>query len=67
MRRHAVLFLPLALACILVACVTYDANRVARWTSRFDDGPPGPITPDQLLGETHVKLDLIPSGTVGRR
>lgn len=67
MRRHLALLIPLALAVVIAACATYDAGRVARWSARFNDGPPGLVTPDQLLAETHIKLDLIPSGTVGRR
>jgi len=67
MRRHAALFLPLLLAVIAAACATYDGSRIKRWESRFNDGPPGAVTPDQLLAEARVKLDLIPPGTVGRR
>ena len=67
MRKNVALFLPLTLAFIVVACATYDGSRVARWESRFHDSSLGPVTPDQLLAEAHVKLDIIPSGTVGRR
>jgi N-acetylmuramoyl-L-alanine amidase len=67
MRRYVALLLPLTLACILVACATYDGSRVARWESRYHDSALGPVTPDQLLAEAHIKLDIIPSGTVGRR
>lgn len=67
MRRHAALFLPLTLALIVVACATYDGSRIARWESRYHDASLGPVTPDQLLAEARVKLDLIPPGTVGRR
>lgn len=66
MRRYLVLLLPMSVALLVVACATYDASRVARWESRFRNGPPA-VTPDQLLAETRVKLDLIPPGTVGRR
>ncbi len=66
MRRSLVLILPLTVALLVVACATYDSSRISRWEARFRDGPPG-VTPDQLLAETRVKLDLIPPGTVGRR
>ncbi len=66
MRRNTALFLPLILAFVVVACATYDTSRISRWESRFQNGPPQ-VTPDQLLAEARVKLDLIPPGTVGRR
>ena len=72
MRRHLPLLLPLLLGLVLVivvACTTGPSNssRIARWEASFQPVPPGVLTPDQLLGETRVKLDLIPPGTVGRR
>jgi len=67
MRKNVALLLPLALSLIVAACATYDGSRVARWESHFAPVPPGAMTPDQLLGETHIKLDIIPAGTVGRR
>lgn len=67
MRRHTALLLPLILAVIVVGCATYDGSRIARWESRYRDASLGPVTPDQLLAEARVKLDLIPPGTVGRR
>lgn len=67
MRRHAALFLPLIVAVIVAACATYDGSRISRWEASFSPVPPGVMTPDQLLAETRVKLDLIPAGTVGRR
>lgn len=70
MRRHIPLLLPLLLGILVVvtACTSgYDGSRIARWEASFRPVPPGVLTPDQLLGETRVKLDLIPPGTVGRR
>jgi N-acetylmuramoyl-L-alanine amidase len=70
MRKIAPLLLPAMLAglLIMVACTTpYDANRIRRWESRLAGTALGTVTPDQLLAEVGVKLDLIPSGTVGRR
>ncbi len=70
MRKHAPLLLPLSLAIgmIIVACTTpYDTSRIQRWEARYHDSQLGPVTPDQLLAEAHVKLDLIPAGSVGRR
>ena len=70
--RKIVLFLPpllLLVAVILAACGTpHDASRIRRWESRYNDGALRQgITPDQLLAECRVKIDLIPAGTVGRR
>lgn len=71
MRKHAPLFLPLALliGIILAACGTpHDAARIRRWEARFSDADLRQnISPDQLLAECQVKIDLIPPGTVGRR
>jgi len=70
MRRHVTLLLPvlLAIGLIVAACTTpYDSNRIRRWEARYNDSALGPVTPDQLLAEARVKLDLIPAGTVGRR
>ena len=67
MRKNVAILLPLTLAFIVAACATYDGSRIARWESRLAAVPPGAMTPDQLLAEAHVKLDIIPAGTVGRR
>ncbi len=67
MSRHAALLPALACAIIVVACGTVGGSRIARWKSRYNDMALGRVTPDQLLKEAKVKLDLIPAGTVGRR
>jgi N-acetylmuramoyl-L-alanine amidase len=70
MRRHVTLLLPvlLAIGLVVVACTTpHDTSRIRRWESRYNDSALGPVTPDQLLAEARVRLDLIPAGTVGRR
>lgn len=70
MRRHIPLLLPLLLGILVVvtACTTgVDGSRIARWEASFHPVPPGAMTPDQLLAEARVKLDLIPPGTMGRR
>ncbi|MCB1212570.1 MAG: N-acetylmuramoyl-L-alanine amidase, partial [Verrucomicrobiales bacterium] len=40
---------------------------VNQWEARMNRGYLGPVTPDQLLAEIHLRRDLIPSGTVGRK
>jgi N-acetylmuramoyl-L-alanine amidase len=67
MRRNTALFLPLILAFVVVACATYDTSRICALGVAFPKRPARQVTPDQLLAEARVKLDLIPPGTVGRR
>ncbi|HEY1048373.1 MAG TPA: peptidoglycan recognition family protein [Prosthecobacter sp.] len=72
MRRHLSLLLPLLLGVVVLvvaACTSGGSggSKIARWESSFLPVPPGVLTPDQLLAETRVKLDLMPPGAVGRR
>lgn len=38
----------------------------APWQSRYNDRLLGPVTPEQLLREVNLRVDLIPAGRVGR-
>ena len=70
MRKLAPLLLPvlLAIVAVIAACTApYNKSRIQQWESRYNDSRLGQVTPDQLLAEVGVKLDLIPAGTVGRR
>ena len=63
----------LLLACVVIAlsCTSgkrgYGSGRAsAPWQSRYNDKLLRPVTPEQLLREVNVRVDLIPAGRVGR-
>lgn len=55
-------------AVIIAACATpTNRSRIGQWESRYHDGQLGRVTPDQLLREVNLSVDLIPAGTAGRK
>jgi N-acetylmuramoyl-L-alanine amidase len=55
-------------ALLLASCGTPSANnsRIRMWESRYNDASLTAVTPEQLLREANVQVDLIPPGRVGR-
>ena len=67
MKLLARLFLTIAATIFLVTCgSTGLPSRVAAWEARYNDSALTQVTPEQLLREAAVKVDLIPPGRVGR-
>lgn len=66
--------LPFIFPLILLAAVLFAAcgsgpvsrSRIALWEARYNDSALARVTPEQLLREARVKVDLIPAGRVGR-
>jgi len=46
--------------------VSGGGSRIAMWEARYNDAALTPVTPEELLRESGVKVDLIPPGRVGR-
>lgn len=74
-QAWAACILPLLLgaAVIFAACSTSSSSsyasrsKIGQWESRYRDASLTQVTPEQLLREVGLKVDLIPAGTHGRR
>lgn len=64
--RSSVILSALAAACLLSSCGTPGRSRISSWESRYNDKALTQVTPEQLLAEAHVQVDLIPPGKAGR-
>ncbi|MDZ4287580.1 MAG: N-acetylmuramoyl-L-alanine amidase, partial [Prosthecobacter sp.] len=57
----------LTAAMLLASCGSPGrSSRIAQWESRYHDAVLTQVTPEQLLKEVNVRVDLIPPGRVGR-
>jgi N-acetylmuramoyl-L-alanine amidase len=56
------------MAMLLASCGSPSGNtsRIRMWESRYNDAALTTVTPEQLLREANVQVDLIPAGRVGR-
>lgn len=59
----------LAAAVLLAACASpspASRSKVASWEARYRDAALTQVTPEQLLREVNLRIDLIPAGRMGR-
>jgi N-acetylmuramoyl-L-alanine amidase len=53
---------------VFVACQDGgNRSRIAQWESRYRDDRLGSVTPEELLREVNLQVNLIPAGTHGRK
>jgi len=68
-KAWVLLILPsiLLITVIMVACGTTNRSRIAVWESRYNDARLGRVTPQELLREVRLSVDLVRAGTNSRR